>query len=75
VSGIGFLGAGAIIRSPKGVSGITTAAGIWVAAGIGLACGLGQYYAAVITTLLVLFMLMVVSKVDCFFGLKRKNEE
>ena len=68
VSGIGFLGAGAIIRFPQGVKGLTTAAGIWAAAGIGLACGLGLYYPALITTAFTMFILVVFSRVDKFFG-------
>lgn len=68
VSGIGFLGAGAIIRFPQGVKGLTTAAGIWAAAGIGLACGLGQYYPAVLTTLLSLLVLVFFSKIDRWIG-------
>ena len=57
VSGIGFLGAGAIIRFPTGITGLTTAASLWVASAIGLACGAGFYkhaFAAVMLTLLVL---------------------
>ena len=61
VSGIGFLGAGAIIRFPEKIRGLTTAAGIWVASGIGLACGLGDYRAAVLTTVLTLFILIFFS--------------
>ena len=68
VSGIGFLGAGAIIRFPQGVKGLTTAAGIWTAAGIGLACGIGQYRPAVMTTFFALIILIVFSKIDRFFG-------
>ncbi len=68
VSGIGFLGAGAIIRFPQGIKGLTTAAGIWTAAGIGLACGMGQYHPAVITTILALLILVVFSKVNRWFG-------
>lgn len=74
ISGIGFLGAGAIIRSPQGVKGITTAAGIWVAAGIGLACGLAQYFAAVLSTLLVLLVLIIFSRVDRYFESQKKGE-
>jgi putative Mg2+ transporter-C (MgtC) family protein len=51
VTGIGFLGAGAIIRDGLSVRGLTTAATLWVVAGIGMACGAGWYWAAVITTL------------------------
>lgn len=43
ISGIGFLGAGAILHSKKAVIGLTTAAAIWVAAAIGAACGLGKF--------------------------------
>ncbi|HZR96812.1 MAG TPA: MgtC/SapB family protein [Gaiellaceae bacterium] len=50
VSGIGFLGAGAIIRQGLSVRGLTTAATLWLVAGIGMACGAGYYSAAVIAT-------------------------
>jgi putative Mg2+ transporter-C (MgtC) family protein len=50
VTGIGFLGAGAIIRQGFSVRGLTTAATLWVVAAIGLAAGAGYYSAAVITT-------------------------
>jgi putative Mg2+ transporter-C (MgtC) family protein len=68
VSGIGFLGAGAIMRFEKSVKGLTTAAGIWTAAGIGMACGLGLYHAALITTALALTILIAFAKLDQFFG-------
>ncbi len=48
VSGIGFLGAGAIIRGDKDIKGITTAATIWMSAMIGLACGNGFYFGAIL---------------------------
>jgi len=51
VSGIGFLGAGAIIRQGLSVRGLTTAATLWLVAAIGMASGAGYYDAAVITTL------------------------
>ena len=54
VSGIGFLGAGAIIRQGLSVRGLTTAAGLWVVAAIGTAAGAGYYVAALITTAIVL---------------------
>jgi putative Mg2+ transporter-C (MgtC) family protein len=57
VTGIGFLGAGAIIRQGLSVRGLTTAATLWVVAAIGLASGAGYYSAAVITTVLVLVSL------------------
>jgi putative Mg2+ transporter-C (MgtC) family protein len=57
VTGIGFLGAGAIIRQGLSVRGLTTAATLWVVAAIGMASGAGYFSAAVITTALVLFSL------------------
>ncbi len=61
VTGIGFLGAGAIIRRGEGgvVKGLTTAATIWVAAGIGLAAGAGLYLIATVSTFLVLAVLLL----------------
>jgi putative Mg2+ transporter-C (MgtC) family protein len=57
VTGIGFLGAGAIIRQGLSVRGLTTAATLWVVAAVGLAAGAGYYSAAVFTTALVLIAL------------------
>ena len=57
VTGIGFLGAGAIIRQGLSVRGLTTAATLWVVAAVGLAAGAGYYSVAVITTGLVLLAL------------------
>src|SRR5690348_13028136 len=57
VTGIGFLGAGAIIRQGLSVRGLTTAATLWVVAAIGLTTGAGYYSAAAITTLLVIVSL------------------
>jgi len=54
IGGIGFLGAGTIIRTGEHVEGITTAAMIWVTAGIGVTCGLGQYGLAVVVASLAL---------------------
>ena len=57
VTGVGFLGAGAILRQGLSVKGLTTAATLWVVAAIGLAAGAGFYSGAVITTVLVLVSL------------------
>ncbi|MFL5921011.1 MAG: MgtC/SapB family protein [Gaiellaceae bacterium] len=57
VTGIGFLGAGAIIRQGLSVRGLTTAATLWVVAAIGMAAGAGYYSGAVITTLVALVSL------------------
>jgi putative Mg2+ transporter-C (MgtC) family protein len=57
VTGIGFLGAGAIIRQGPRVRGLTTAATLWAVAAIGLACGAGYYSGAIATTVVVLVAL------------------
>jgi putative Mg2+ transporter-C (MgtC) family protein len=57
ITGIGFLGGGAIFRLGANVRGLTTAASIWIVAGIGMAVGAGMYDAALIGTGLVLFAL------------------
>jgi putative Mg2+ transporter-C (MgtC) family protein len=63
VSGIGFLGAGAIIRHGINVRGLTTAASLWVVAAIGVAVGAGMYAFAVATTALVILALWPLSQV------------
>ena len=70
VSGIGFLGAGAIMRFPKGISGLTTAASLWVVAAIGLSCGGGFLKPAILTTVLVIVILMIFGYVARRFGWK-----
>ena len=62
VSGIGFLGAGAIIKYGINVRGLTTAASLWVVASIGVAVGVGMYEFAVATTLLVIVALWPLSQ-------------
>jgi len=57
VTGIGFLGAGAIIRQGLSIRGLTTAATLWVVAAIGMATGAGYYSAAVLATVIVLVSL------------------
>jgi len=57
ITGIGFLGAGAIIRSGEAVRGLTTAAGLWLVAGIGLGVGCGFYLASLVTALLAIIIL------------------
>ncbi len=57
VTGIGFLGAGAIIREGLSVRGLTTAGSLWVVAAIGMAIGAGFYWAGAATTVLTLFAL------------------
>ncbi|HAL44806.1 MAG TPA: magnesium transporter MgtC, partial [Phycisphaerales bacterium] len=59
VTGIGFIGAGAIIHSGIGIHGLTTAAGIWIVASIGMACGSRMYLLAAASTILSLVVLLV----------------
>lgn len=64
VSGIGFLGAGTIIRSRASVFGLTTAASLWSVAGIGLAVGSGLFIVSIFTTVLIVGSLLVLSRVQ-----------
>lgn len=73
VSGIGFLGAGTIIRSRASIRGLTTAASLWTVAGIGLAVGVGFYQGAYTTTLLVLITLFLLNKIEKDYLRHKKN--
>ncbi len=64
ITGIGFLGAGTILRSKASVRGLTTAASLWAVAGIGLASGSGFYLGAYTTSALVLFVLFFLTKME-----------
>lgn len=66
ITGIGFLGAGTILKgtSPRDVQGLTTAAGIWLTAAIGVSAGLGHEATAVLTTLFALVILSVMARVE-----------
>jgi putative Mg2+ transporter-C (MgtC) family protein len=62
VTGVGFLGAGALIQDRRGVHGLTTAATIWLVASIGMACGAGFQDLAVFSTLIAIIVLAGLSK-------------
>jgi putative Mg2+ transporter-C (MgtC) family protein len=64
IVGIGFLSAGSIMFHDTRLRGLTTAGGLWVTAGIGMASGFGFYSLAIMTTVLVLFVLIVVNKFE-----------
>ncbi|MDS1140555.1 MgtC/SapB family protein [Pusillimonas sp. SM2304] len=66
IAGIGFLGAGAILKVSSGdtIKGLTTAASIWVAAGIGIAAGMGRETTAMLSTLAALFILVIVRRLE-----------
>jgi putative Mg2+ transporter-C (MgtC) family protein len=67
VSGIGFLGAGTILKFGNNVKGLTTAASIWVSAGIGLAIGAGLYIPAIVALAIILFVLILLEVVEKYF--------
>jgi putative Mg2+ transporter-C (MgtC) family protein len=75
VTGIGFLGAGAIIREGLSIRGLTTAATLWVVAAIGMACGAGYYWPAAAATALTLFALWPLRIVAYRFIERIKPEE
>ena len=75
VTGIGFLGAGAILRQGLSIRGLTTAAGLWVAAAIGMAVGAGYYSAALIGTGVVLVSLGPLRLGEGAIMSRRKREE
>jgi len=64
VTGIGFLGAGAIMRTGSGISGLTTAATVWVNAAIGVAAGGGEYHLALLATGVTLVVLLALSPLE-----------
>lgn len=64
VTGVGFLGAGAILRHGTDVRGLTTAATIWVVAAIGMVIGFGNFKIAIFTTVLVLVTLVAIRPLE-----------
>lgn len=73
VSGIGFLGAGTIMKEGLTVRGLTTAASLWVVSGVGLAAGSGYYLSAFVTTVMAFLTLTLMSRLEkpsrCIIGL------
>jgi putative Mg2+ transporter-C (MgtC) family protein len=74
VTGIGFLGGGAILRSRRSVHGLTTAATIWVNAAIGMAAGAGFTAIAALATLVTLFVLAVLLPIEMLFARRRLRD-
>ena len=64
VTGIGFLGAGAIMRTDAGIQGLTTAATVWVNAAVGVAAGGGEYHLAFIATAVTVAVLLVLDPLE-----------
>jgi putative Mg2+ transporter-C (MgtC) family protein len=71
ITGIGFLGAGAIFRTGDTVKGITTASSIWITAAIGILMGAGMIYLAIFTTAMTWFVLYVVKSIELRLERKR----
>jgi len=64
VTGVGFIGAGAILRQGNDIRGLTTAASIWVAAALGMAVGFGFYAIAIVTAFVVILTLVALRPVE-----------
>ncbi|KRF05990.1 magnesium transporter MgtC [Paenibacillus sp. Soil766] len=75
VSGIGFLGAGAILRNGNVIKGLTTAASVWLVAAIGLSVGAGFITGALVCTFLVLISLYVLNKLEKHIIRHRRTHE
>ena len=78
VTGVGFLGAGAVIQDQGGVFGLTTAATIWLVASIGMACGAGYFAIAIVSTVMTLVVLIGLHALEIplsRFLKKRKNRD
>jgi putative Mg2+ transporter-C (MgtC) family protein len=77
VTGIGFIGAGTIIRRQtpsRSLRGLTTAAGIWAVAAIGMACGAGLYVLGAFSTLLAIFLLGALAVISARLNPKKKTK-
>lgn len=73
ISGIGFLGAGTIMVTGRNqVKGLTTAAGLWAVACVGLALGIGFYSGAIISSVLIFFIMTILHKLDAYMVSKSK---
>lgn len=72
ISGIGFLGAGTIIRDGINVRGLTTAASLWAVSCVGLAAGIGFYEGAVIATALIMLTLIFMKRIENLLARKNK---
>lgn len=73
ISGIGFLGAGTILKEGASIKGLTTAASIWAVGCIGLAAGSGLYFEASLATLLILLALKGFKKIESKLEREKKN--
>lgn len=74
VSGIGFIGGGAVLRHGASVRGLTTAASLWMAASIGMLVGTGNYGTSTLATALTVFILVIVRRMNRYFLHKQPKE-
>ncbi len=72
ITGIGFIGAGTVMRHGTSVLGITTAATLWICAAIGMSCGCGEYMTAILASLVTLVVLILIRRLEKNFLSKRK---
>jgi len=68
VTGMGFLGAGVILKDRQSVKGLSTAASLWISAAIGLACGTGFILEAIVFTVLILVVLFIINGINVEIG-------
>lgn len=73
ISGIGFLGAGAIIQMKGSIRGLTTAAGIWMVSALGMAVGCGMYLIGILATALILFILVLLERIEHRVSLRSES--
>jgi putative Mg2+ transporter-C (MgtC) family protein len=73
-TGMGFIGAGAIMRGDGAIHGLTTAATLWLVAAIGMCCGAGLYSLGTVATGLAFFVLLGLSPLDRYLTSLRKND-
>ena len=71
ITGVGFLGAGAIIHRNDGIKGLTTAGTIWIVMAIGIACGSFNFIIAIITTIVIFVVLTIFRKVEARISSKK----
>lgn len=73
LAGVGFIGAGAIVKSKGGVQGLTSAACIWQTAIVGMTAGAGLYMGAIVMTLMTLFILVTMERIERLLRIDGEN--
>lgn len=75
VTGIGFIGAGTVLRGQGSIQGLTSAATIWAVAAIGMAIGVGEVYLAIISTVLIGIVLTIFGRLENYFNARRRTNK